>query len=212
MKLFVVCMAISATIPLSARADEKSTLETAWEILEKAEKWELLSLHPSPDLTQRVEKYVSLWILPSQIRFLSLYPEKADFHDWRILGKTTISDPKTRKALATSLFDGIVAGGEMREFGRDYYALARLCGPVVYEMKTGKLISSGGCFQPRHGIIAEHLGKRVELLICFECSEVDVFINGKTQYFDTCEFPHAAFEAVLKDAKVPFIPRAPEKK
>lgn len=37
----------------------------------------------------------------------------------------------------------------------------------------------GLCFNPRHGVRARGYGKVVELVICFECASVEIFVNGE---------------------------------
>lgn len=73
----------------------------------------------------------------------------ADFRGWTILGKTAVKDAETRKRLVTALYDGIAKSDG----------------------------SGARCFDPRHGIRASAEGKSVDLVICFECSWVYVFLD-----------------------------------
>src|SRR5262249_6529154 len=91
-----------------------------------------------------------------KVELLSLVPEereeerKRDFHGYPVLGKTTLKKEDRQK--------------------------------VLNALKKGIADSDGRvatCFNPRHGIRASHGGKTVELLICFECLQVDVYAGGK---------------------------------
>jgi hypothetical protein len=73
-------------------------------------------------------------------------------------------------------------------------------------------IGNGGakCFDPRHGIRAAHDGKTVELLICFECEWVYVYIDGKAEGEPLSlvnRSAEAVFDRVLRDAGVPLAPK-----
>ncbi len=100
---------------------------------------------------------------------------KESFHGWKVLGKTAVTGD-ARKELLDALNKGLA------------------------ENATG-----ARCFVPRHGLRAVHDGVTVDLVICFECSWVHVYIDkaampdaklaiGKT--------PAPAFDKVLKDAGV----------
>jgi hypothetical protein len=39
---------------------------------------------------------------------------------------------------------------------------------------------AAGCFNPRHGLRLKGGGKSVDLVICFECLQVEVFVNGES--------------------------------
>jgi hypothetical protein len=75
-----------------------------------------------------------------------------------------------------------------------------------------KSIGEGGnkCFWPRHAIRAVHEGKIVELLICFQCEWVYVYLSGKDEK-DAVALrdgsAEAVFDRVLKDAGVPLAPK-----
>jgi hypothetical protein len=71
-------------------------------------------------------------------------------HGRLVLGKTTISDPTKRSEL-----------------------LARLDAGIADQGKGAK------CFDPRHAIRATYAGKTVDLVICFECGWVYVYLDGK---------------------------------
>jgi hypothetical protein len=122
--------------------------------LEKADSWELYSLDPE----QRKD------------------PPKVAFHEWRVLGKTTVKDADTRKRLLAAL--------EMGAKTND--------GTVA------------DCFNPRHGVRVKSGGKTVDLVICFECYKTVIYTGGeKTGGYKTERSPQTALNKVLTDAKVP---------
>jgi len=60
------------------------------------------------------------------------------------------------------------------------------------------------CFNPRHAIRATHDDRTVDLVICFECGWVYVYLNGeerKQEEVDRAVQP--AFDEVLKAAGLP---------
>ena len=117
-----------------------------------------------------------------QFELLSLSPAtqkdeiKDSFHGWKILGKTTVKDAETRKK-------------------------------VVAAFKKGVEDNKGGpafCFNPRHGIRISHDGKTTDLVVCFECSQVQVFVGNELIWsFWPENSPANTFDEVLKAAKVP---------
>src|SRR5262249_25736189 len=73
------------------------------------------------------------------------------FHGWKILGKTAVKDAAVRKQIVTALDKGIAESDG----------------------------NGAKCFDPRHGIRAQHDGKTVDLVICFECGWIYVFHGDK---------------------------------
>ena len=124
-----------------------------------------------------------------QFELLSLSPEllqekpKDGFHGWKVLGTTTVKDAETRQKLVVAFKKGV-------------------------EENKGV---AAACFQPRHGIRVTHDGKTVEFVICFECFHVRAFAGDKDRKgFFITNSPQAAFDGVLKEAKVP-LPEKPKK-
>jgi hypothetical protein len=100
---------------------------------------------------------------------------KDGFHGWKVLGKTEVKGAAERKRLA----DALRLGAE------DNFGMA------------------AACFIPRHGIRLTGDGKTVDLVICFQCLQVEVFVNGDSKKgFLTTDEPQKAFDAVLKAAGV----------
>jgi hypothetical protein len=125
---------------------------------------------------------VEILTKPDQFELLSLdpAPDKMDttkegFHDYKVLGKTQVKDADTRKELFTSLTKGME-----------------------------KVETVAACFNPRHGIRATRDGKTVELVICFECHQLLVFLGPeKPTGLLVNGSPEPAFDKVLKDAGIP---------
>jgi hypothetical protein len=109
------------------------------------------------------------------------------FQGYAILGQLDVNPVKTRAKLIADLDDGI---------------------RQVAKSEAGGLYVSTGCFNPRHGIRAKKGDQIIELLICFECGEIQIHSNdGKSWDFNipTGVGPKPAdiFNDVLKDAGVP---------
>lgn len=101
------------------------------------------------------------------------------FHGWMILGQTALKDAETRKKVLASLSKGI-------------------------EENDG---SVAACFNPRHGLRATHGKKTVELVICFECFQIEVYVDGKKTSVLTSESPQPVLDKILSEAKVPLPPK-----
>ena len=114
-----------------------------------------------------------------QLELFSLEPmaskEKNSFHGYKTLGKTVVKDADVRKK-------------------------------IVAAVKRGVAESDGvaGCFHPRHGLRATHDDKTVDLVICFECLSIQVFVGDKAVTFVwTTGSPQKVLDKVLRDAKIP---------
>lgn len=121
------------------------------------------------------------------VELLSLHPRpvpKADqakdkdlFYNYRVLGKTALK-AADRKTVLAALDKGV---------------------------KDADPDLAAGCFNPRHGIRAKHDGKTLDLVICFECLSIAVYIDG--EYVKALPkvtgSPQPAFDKVLTAAKVP---------
>jgi hypothetical protein len=160
--ILLTVLALSLT-GASARSDEKENKipDDLRTILEKAEQFELLSLSP-----ERLQE-----------------KPKDAFHDWKVLGKTTVKSAETRDQLVTAFKKGVAANK----------------GIVA------------ACFNPRHGIRVTADGKTTDFVICFECFQVQVFVGDKQDRgFLITASPQVVFDNVLKEAKVP-LPEKPNK-
>ena len=144
-------------VSVSSQEKEKNKIpESVQTILHKADAIELYSLDPSRPKDK----------------------PKDDFRGWRVLGKTTVKDADTRKAMVAAFLKGV---------------------------EDNKGIAAN-CFNPRHGIRATHDGKSVDLVICFECMQVQGYLDKSEKsdvHFLVTKTPQDAFDKVLKAAKVP---------
>jgi hypothetical protein len=92
-----------------------------------------------------------------------------------ILGSTNVDDRETRDRLNAALVSGLREGG-----------------------------AAAACFNPRHAIRLRHGGRASELVICFECRQVNVLGDGQQiARFTISATPQPTFDAVLRAAGVP---------
>jgi hypothetical protein len=112
-------------------------------------------------------------------------PKKESFHGYAVLGKLDVKSAEDRKKLVDALRQGA-------------------------EDNPGAVAA---CFNPRHGIRMKTADSTVDLVICFECLSVEVYIGDKRaeKGFLTTGDPQEVFDAVLKAAGVkPAEPAAKE--
>jgi len=107
---------------------------------------------------------------------------KGDYYGWKVIGKTVIDDLNTQKSILSALEKGV------EEFGSG---------------------TPPACFDPRHAIHATRNGKTVDLLICFECQQILVYLDGQRQdpYVFTSSSPESVLDKVLSEANVPLAPK-----
>jgi hypothetical protein len=98
------------------------------------------------------------------------------FHDWTVLGKTTITNPDIREQLLDALDAGIAGNNGV----------------------------AASCFAPRHGVRVRHDGKEFDFVICFQCYQTEWYVDGmKRPGFLLTALPQPVFDRVLRDAGVP---------
>jgi hypothetical protein len=125
-----------------------------------------------------------------QIVLFSLEPDdrkkvKDGFHGWMVLGQTTVKDADVRSQILTALYQGIAKSDG----------------------------NGAKCFDPRHGIRATADGKRVDLVICFECNWVYVYYDNdenRQHVAVTTREPQVVLDKTLKNAGVPLPKQARE--
>lgn len=103
------------------------------------------------------------------------------FHGWKILGKTSIRDAASRKQVADALHAG-----------------------------DDRQIEMASCFWPRHGLKAEYRGRVIEIVVCFQCSQAECYVDG-AKLGDTVKVlgtAQPALDEILKAANVP-LPAKP---
>jgi len=103
------------------------------------------------------------------------------FRGWKVLGKTTVSR-EMKATVLKSLYKGIAENKGKAAF----------------------------CFIPRHAIRATHDGKTVDLVICFECYQIQVFEGEQAGGVLVTRSPQPLLDKVLRDANVPLPKPAPK--
>lgn len=100
-------------------------------------------------------------------------PEET-FHGYSVLGEAEIRDPKERVLLLRELYSGIEqAGGDVPK-----------------------------CFNPRHGIRAISGNETVDLVICFQCFQIQTHASCGRDVL-TSRSPESAFDRALERAGLP---------
>jgi hypothetical protein len=97
------------------------------------------------------------------------------FHTYPVLGKTEIASPVDRREILAAVQKGI---------------------------EEGKAITTT-CFWPRHGISLLQSGRRVEYLICYQCSQLSKFTDGELLRQSTNALPAKMLNAYFEKAGVP---------
>ena len=117
-----------------------------------------------------------------QMELISLDPsflekkEKEGFHGWKVLGKVSIKDAQSQKSVLATIEDGI----------------AKHDGSVAL------------CFNPRHGLHVTQEGKTVDLILCFECNQIQIFLDGeRLPDILVGRKPQTLLDGLLKEGKIP---------
>jgi hypothetical protein len=97
------------------------------------------------------------------------------FHGYPVLGKTGITSPKDRSAILAAIKKGIAKSD------REEYK----------------------CFWPRHGVRLMQSGKTIEYLICFQCLQLDEFLDGRRSHKTTADTSAKLLDEQLRSAGVP---------
>ena len=128
--------------------------------------------------------YMELLSIDPGNRELDEPPPKGDYYGWKVLGKTAIEDSGTQKSIVSAVERGIVEAEG-----------------------TG-----AACFWPRHAIHATYDGKKVDILICFECHQVLVYVDGqeKGPFLSTTSSSESVLDKGLTEANVPLAPKPPK--
>jgi len=102
-------------------------------------------------------------------------PWSKTFHNHKILGKTVIDSTQDRRRIFLALNKG----------------------------HAESTVIMGACFNPRHGLRASAHGRTADLLICFECLQVEAYLNGDDAGgFLTSATPQPVFDDLLRKAGV----------
>lgn len=129
------------------------------------------------------DRFILLSLEPTHpgLRSESAPPPKETFHDYAVLGKTEILNPKDRTELLGALYQGIA--------------------------ESRGLIAA--CFNPRHGISAKLGDESVDLVICFECLSIQTYVGSSNGVLNraanvfTANSPQPTFDRALKTARLP---------
>lgn len=152
-------------------------------ILDGSEKFVLASIDPMPSgLENDIDSLTNLFAAEEKKSPTANANPKQDtrerFHNYPVLGRTEIKDPKRRNELLTALYKG------------------------VRKIRNG----IPACFEPRHGIIATRGTNQVELLICFECEQIAEYTDGNHSWSLMDKKPRELFNRTLTEAGVPLAP------
>lgn len=117
------------------------------------------------------------------LELLSLRPARiekkqgaSNYHGWEVIGRQWIRDAALRKKLVAALLAGV-------------------------EENQGL---GAACFRPRHGIRVVQKGRYTDFIICFECYQVQVYVDDKPQKSVlVTRTPEDAFNESLKQLKLP---------
>jgi hypothetical protein len=105
--------------------------------------------------------------------------ESKGFHGWKILGSTTVKDAKARAKIVAAVAKGL-------------------------NDSDG---TAAKCFNPRHGLRAMVEGKPVDVVICFECLQMQFFAGDAPKTETTTQSPEKALDEALTAAGVPLAPK-----
>ncbi len=110
------------------------------------------------------------------------YPLDADeagatwFHDYKILGRASVP-AEGRRALVKALYAGLNENND----------------------------TAASCFNPRHGLRATKGERTLDIVICFECLQVNAYgpVTGERHSGLLSESPEPAFDAMLRTLRLP---------
>lgn len=135
---------------------------------------------------------VAMGIDASSIQSLTLYsldggkkqsakrpPKPEKFHGFVVLGKVEITSPAKRKEIMDALYRGISSSNR-------------------WDMAK--------CFWPRHGIRVSVNDVMTDYVICFECHQLHVSSNGKTETEPTTNKPQVLLNKLLRAENIPLAP------
>lgn len=136
------------------------------------------SVLPFAETLEQAETVEILSILVPRGKAADLTAKHGKMQGYPVLGKTLLTDVAARQNLIAVLLRDTKALGPMDALPR--------------------------CFDPRHGVRATRKGKTLDLVICFECSQVKVYADGQSlsETYMVGKLPESAFDAVLKTAGI----------
>src|SRR5262249_1520099 len=96
------------------------------------------------------------------------------FHGFRILGQTPIRDAKVKSRLLAAFYDGIGSSDGM----------------------------VAGCFNPRHGIRAGQSPKSLDIVVCFQCEQIEIHDEHGKRTVPITRSPQPVLDRILSEAGV----------
>lgn len=100
------------------------------------------------------------------------------FHNFVVLGQVPVTDARQQQTIRNVLYDGI---------------------PIKTAM--------GLCFEPRHGFRAVKAKHTVDVVVCFACHQMQVFIDGKGgSYLPFGGKQRQELDRILNRANIPIAP------
>jgi len=134
----------------------------------------------SKDLKPLFEKADAIELYSLDPSFDDKEPDpKKGFHGWKVLGKTTVKDAKMRKKIVEALYQGLADSDG----------------------------TAAKCFNPRHGVRVTVDGKTADIVICFECLQMQFHAGEASKTETTTRTPEKLIDEVLTAAGVPLAPK-----
>jgi hypothetical protein len=98
---------------------------------------------------------------------------KDSFRDYPILAQAEVLDPNLQAELKSSLIKGI-----------------------------NQNVVAAKCFNPRHGLRVSQGLKTVDVVICFECSRLEVYSTKRVNTLTVSNSAEALFDRILRSSKI----------
>jgi hypothetical protein len=98
---------------------------------------------------------------------------KDSFRDYPILAQAEVLDPNLQAELKSSLIKGM-----------------------------NQNVVAAKCFNPRHGLRVSQGLKTVDVVICFECSRLEVYSTKRVSTLTVSNSAEALFDRVLRSSKI----------
>jgi hypothetical protein len=139
------------------------------------------------DTTSIPADLVATMLSADELTLCSLQPQPhaggvVDLQGWPVLGKLPLQTAEDRAKVIDALQHGV------QEFS----------GAAAF------------CFNPRHALAAVNGEHRLDLIICFECHRVRVYVNSvEGNGFPTTNSPLTLFNQLLHDAGIELAPSPP---
>lgn len=158
---------------------------------------------PAPEKKQDVPAPVKeIWDAAETWTLYSLAPEQKVPAPDAARGKKRTTKKTTKKRDVEAPFHGFVVLGKT-SLKKDAEGVGALKDALYAAIeKSGK---PARCFIPHHGIRAVSGEKTLDLVICFTCSYLDLYVNGERfgERLVIAKDPFPAYDKALEGAQVP---------